>query len=197
MRPILLREITNWACLQAKLHQPSPLLLPSLFLISNNRNLFPYWNKVKKKSKIKDCMAKRRGKQVSLTGILQCWNLEIRTGRIPLHVPLAVFQKLNTITWAAQSTPEFPALYGASFLFYLFLNLFLDHQHLCLSMVRSFLKLHSTPVWVPRLAAPWPVPKNPDLLLHLLAEVMGIVLQLDPAWKKTPLGYLLPKCTRN
>lgn len=123
MGHILLRDSEVY--LQTKLHQLSPPLLPSLILVSNNRNLFPDWNRVRKKSKFKDCMDKRGESRCLWQGYCstpRCTSLEIRTGRIPLHVSLAVFQKLNTITWAAQSTQSF--LHFTEHLSFLFFNWF-------------------------------------------------------------------------
>lgn len=64
MGQILSRKITREAWLQDKLHWLSSFILPSLFLISNNRNLFPDWNRARQKSAIKDCMDKRKNVQV-------------------------------------------------------------------------------------------------------------------------------------
>lgn len=64
MGQILSRKITREPWLHAKLHWLSPFLLPSLFLISNNRNLFPDWNRARQKSAIEDRVDKRKTTQV-------------------------------------------------------------------------------------------------------------------------------------
>lgn len=61
---IRLRKITTEALLQTKLRQISPCLLPSLFLISNNRNLLLDWNRVSRSWQSKIAPTKKKPSRI-------------------------------------------------------------------------------------------------------------------------------------
>lgn len=138
----LSRRITREAWLQTKLHLLPPCLLSNIFLLSNNRNLFPVWNRVRQKLPITRAEGKphkqeRRCVRQGRCSHPRCRSLETRASRrTALHVRIAVFQKLNTPARAAQRASELSAFTEQLS--------FSDPQHLGVSMINSSLKSHSS-----------------------------------------------------
>lgn len=156
-------------------------------------------------------MDKRRGKQVSLAGILQHSSMQKSGNQDRQNSAACSTRGVSKIKHHHMSCSEHSSVSctlqsSFPFLFYLFFFFgspaSLPEHGQTVPGVASKCPVTCSQYQCgfPGLQHPDSYPKNMTccyVMPHLLAEVMGIILQLDPGWKQAPFGYSPPKCTRN